>query len=217
MGTAAVLTAAAVAGGTALAGTAAATAPRGTGTPGPAELRSALLTPSDTGMNGAQSTGGGSGVAGDGVSGCPALVKVLKAPPGPGTQEADFTGGRSGPLLSEQLTAGSSASGAAAYARDKAALTTCRDLTLTSDGTELALKLTPIRFGDGRTAATRMDGELSGVPVNGYLAFGRVGPVLVGYMFFQVSDTSSRLASALYRKAVDKVRHTVSTGGGTPV
>ncbi|WP_435125244.1 hypothetical protein [Actinacidiphila sp. bgisy144] len=213
VGTAAAATALAVAGGTALTGTAAAA------TPGPAVLKSALLSPSDTGMTGAQSAAGG-GVGGDGVSGCAALVKVLRAAPGPGTQEADFTGGQSGPLLSEQLTTGSAGRVAGVYAQEKAALTSCRDLTLTSDGTKLALRLTPthlVTASGAQTTATRMDGQLSGVPVNGYLAFGRVGQVLVGYMFFQISDTSPQLASSLYQKAVTKVRHTVATGGGTPV
>ncbi|MFJ2957084.1 hypothetical protein [Streptomyces sp. NPDC087270] len=220
MCTAAVLTAAAVLGGTVAADTAgAATGARsGEGpAPSPSELKAALLTPGDTGLSGADSTGGGGGVGGDGISGCPALVKVLEAPPGAGTQEADFSGGQTGPLLSEELTAGTSAKEGAVYARAKAALTSCRDLTLTEGGTRLALTLKPIRFGGGESTATRMEGKLSGVQVNGYMAFGRVGPVLVGYTFFQIAGDSPQLASALYQKAVDKVRHTVSTGGGTPV
>lgn len=219
MCTAAVLTAAAVLGGTVAADTAgAATGARsGDGSaPSPSELKAALLTSGDTGLSGEDSTGGG-GVSGDGISGCRALVKVLEAPPGAGTQEADFSGGQTGPLLSEELTASTSAKEGAVYARAKAALTSCRDLTLTEGGTRLALTLKPVHFGGGESTATRMEGKLSGVQVNGYMAFGHVGPVLVGFTFFQIAGDSPQLASALYQKAVDKVRHTVSTGGGTPV
>lgn len=218
-GTAAVLAAAAVLGGTAVAGTAAAATGTRSGdqpAPSPARLKAALLTSGDTGLSGADSTGGG-GVGGGGISGCAALVKVLKAPPAPGTQEADFSGGQSGPLLSEELTAGTPAEESAVYARAKAALTSCRDLTLTQGSTRLVFRLKPVDFGGGESTATHMAGTLDGVKVNGYMAFGRVGPVLIGYTFFQIAGDSPQVASAFYQKAVDKVRHTVSGNSGTPV
>jgi hypothetical protein len=239
---AAVLTAAAVLGGTGAADAAAGTdtgAGTGTGTgsrtgitagngdgpaPSAAQLRAALLTAGDTGLSGGTSNGGGGGGggggAGGGISGCAALAKVLDAPPGSRTQEADLAGGQGGPLLSEELTSGPSAREAAVYARTKSAIAACHKLTLTEGGgggTHLTFTLKPIKFGGAESTAARMDGELSGIPVNGYLAFGRVGPVLVGFMFFQVADESSQLASAFYQKAVDKVRQLVAEGAGTPV
>ncbi|WP_103886952.1 hypothetical protein [Actinacidiphila yanglinensis] len=208
-------------GGTATAGGAAAatgTARAGSGepVPGPAELKAALLTSADTGLRGSTSSGGGGG-GGGGISGCAALEKVLVAPGGPRSQEADFSGGQTGPLLSEELTSAPSARQTAVFTQTKKALASCHKLTLTGGSTRLTLTLQPIRFGGAESTAARMDGKLSGVQVNGYLAFGHVGPVLINYSFFQFGNGSSQLASGLYQKAVDKVRHVVAGGGGTPV
>lgn len=204
----AVLLAAAVGlGGTATAGGAAATtrtarAGSGEPVPGPAELKAALLTPADTGLRGSTTSGGGGGGGGGGISGCDALEKVLVAPGGPHSQEADFSGGQTGPLISEELTSAPSAQQTAVFKQTKKALASCHRLTLTGGGTRLTLTLQPIRFGGAESTAARMDGELSGVQVNGYLAFGHVGPVLIDYSFFQFGNGSSQLASGLYQKAV---------------
>jgi hypothetical protein len=197
--------------------------------PSAKQLRAALLTTADTGLHASgPSTGGGGGGAGAAAAavdvgvgteatGCAALDKALDTPVGPRSQETDLNGGDTGPLLSELLVAGPQAREATTYRQIKSALATCHKMNVSDGSTPIALRLTPIRLGGAESTAARMDGTFHGVPINGYIAFGQVGPVLIDYLYFQFGDASSQHASAMYRKAVDKVRHVVAgTKPGTP-
>lgn len=187
--------------------------PTGGALPDPAKLRAALLTSHDIGLPPAPpSTGSANGGE---ITGCKPLADILNTPPpappptGQNEQSVAFAGGSTGLAVGETLTTEGSARLAADYAKVAKALTACRSLTFSGDGTRLTFDVTPIKFGGADSAGARMDATYRGVQVNGYLAIQRIGPVIMGYYFFQVGGGSSQLASAYYRQAANKVAHTL--------
>lgn len=198
--------------------------------PSAAQLKAALLAPSDMGSAftlqpaepptdgsggsagaGGSGSSGGTGASGGGkttVSGCPQLQILLSVGSSPSAtdQGVTYQAGQTGPTVGESLLTASPAALAAAYADDKAALESCRHLEITSDGTGFALTLTPITFGGPQSAAVRMDGTLQGLQINAYLAIDDVGPAELAYFYLQVGSGSSQVASHYYRVADAKAR-----------
>lgn len=175
--------------------------------PTAAELESALLTPEDLGGRATVVAGSGSANATT-ITGCAPLVAVLNAPGRPrGQARVELATG--GPYLTQALTTKPAARLAADYGRVRDAVRSCRRLTFSSGGTVLDFALRPVRFGGSGVAADRMDAVVQGVPVSGYLAVGRLGPVILGCTSFQVGGNASRLALAFWRAAVDKVRQVI--------
>ena len=176
--------------------------------PDPAKLRAALLTAHEIGLSPVPASTGS--FTGDEITGCQPLAGILNTPSaGPNQQAAAFTGGSIGPDVGEALTTEAPAKLAADYAQIAKALVACHSLTFSGDGTQLTFDVTPIKFGGADSAGVRLDATYQGVQVNGYIAVQRIGPVIMGYYFFQGGSGSSQVASAYYRQASDKVAHTL--------
>lgn len=179
------------------------------GAPTAAEMQAALLTAADLGppFTPQTSTGGTSATT---VTGCEPLAGMLNAPSGPeGTQvEAEFTAGDQGPYLAETLaTTPDQVALANGYEQLRAAVAQCRSLTFHSEGSAvLTFDGTPMDFGGPGSAALRLDGTYQGIQINGYVAVEKLGPVILGYVYFQVGSGSSQLAVAYYTQAAAKAR-----------
>jgi hypothetical protein len=195
--------------------TTSATATGAEGLPSAADLKSALLTSHDIGLpsvppSPSSGTTAATGTGGYGITGCAPLAALLTEPlpsttsAGQVEQDVVFSGGGAGPFVAEALTAEAPDRLAADYAKADKALAACRSVTFTSGTTRLTFELTPIMFGGPGSSGARMDSTYEGVQVNGYLAFQRIGPVIMAYYFFQVGGGSSQLAAAYYRQAADK-------------
>lgn len=192
-----------------------------TGPPSAAQLKAALLAPTDMGssftqepMQGALGGASGSGSSGStSVIGCPQLRVPLSA--GATTSATDqgivFQAGQTGPVVAESLITAPAAQLDHAYADDKAALQSCTHLQISSNGTSITLTLSPLTFGGPQSAAVRMDGTVQGVQVNAYLAIDHVGPAELTYFFLQVESGSSQLASYYFRLADAKAQQLIAS------
>lgn len=181
------------------------------GVPTAAELQAALLTAAELGPQFTAVDPGGTSGSGTTVGGCEPLAGLLNTPSGTDAQtqvEAKFTAGDQGPYLDETLTtAADQAALANAYEQLRAAMAQCHALTLQSEGSAvLAFDVSPMNFGGPGSGALRLDGTYQGIQINGYLAVEKIGPVLLGYEYFQIGDGSSQLAVAYYTQAAAKVR-----------
>ncbi|MBP0448437.1 hypothetical protein J5Y04_02575 [Kitasatospora sp. RG8] len=190
------------------------------------QLKAALLTAAELGPDfteipseaSASPSGGASPVAG-----CDALRALLNrqdtgASPQTPHQEAEFDGPGGNPMVTESLTAEDSAKLTTDFATVTDAFANCHSLTFTDGtGSAVTFRVTPITLGDRHDApAVRLDGNLAGVVLNGYLGIERFGPTAMAYGFFQRDDDSSQLASVYYRAAVAKAEHILgSTAGST--
>jgi hypothetical protein len=141
-------------------------------------------------------------------TGCPELALLLNGSSDARLihQSGSFSAGDTGPYVAVALTTAPPETLAAADAEARSVLTTCRSLKFSTGSTSLTFTLTPIAFGGPDSAAVRLDAELRGVLVNGYIAVERIDDVELGYAFFQAGEGSSQLAFHYYTKAVDKVR-----------
>jgi len=199
-------------------GTGTATRPAATpGVPSAAALKSALLTADDIGLSSSvnpSSLGGGS------ISGCEPLAGTLNASmaaaskPGQQAASSGMAGGGTGPFVAEALTTKAPSQLAADYARTRAALSTCRSLTLTSAGTHVTFALTPTTFGGPGATAAQLAAKVQGLGVHGYLAMERVGPAVLSYYFFQLGGSSAEPASTYYRQAVAKAGKVLAVPAG---
>jgi hypothetical protein len=209
--------------GGAFAGQAAAAA-AATAAPAPpdaTQLHSALLTAADLGPSFSALTGAGGGSPST-VAGCEALTPLLTGAPAGAPnpdeiqQDASLQAGQNGPFIDEALLTEAPAAVAADYARNSAALKSCKAVSLSSGGTTLDFKLSPITFAPAASStATRMDGSLDGVEINGYLAVSNLGGVEAEYFYLQFDNGSSQLASHFFTMGVDKARTTLSEGAST--
>lgn len=176
--------------------------------PSIAELSAALLTASELGPAFTKSTdSGGDGAA----SGCKPLDDILNSPNTNRHASANYQAGQYGPFVSETLSTEAPAAVSVDYQQAKAAITSCRSITLGSGGQSITFALTPMNFG-GDSAAARLDGNIGPVQVNGYLVIGRVPSALLGYTYMQLSSGSSQMATALYSQAESKAQRVL---GGT--
>ena len=187
--------------------------------PNSTELQAVLLTAADLGPGFSTPTDTSTGDPST-VDGCQDLAPLLTGTPTPGQnqQGTDMQAGDNGPFVNEGLLAEDPSKLSADYARDSAALKSCTSLSITSDGTTLDFKLSPINFAPAAAStAVRMDGTIDGEETNGYLAVGNLGDVEVEYFFFQFDDGSSQLASYFFTKAMNKAQGTLgSSGNGSP-
>jgi hypothetical protein len=213
-------TAASAAGGTRPAAVGAQTPVAGTEEPSVAELQAALLSQQDLGPSytlvpsggasqGSASPGSGSTT----VTGCPQLSSLLNATTSNSQTVASetFQVGQLGPFLSEALLTAPAATLNANYARDKAALTSCKTMTINAGGVPLKLTLTPTDLGVAGSTAVRLDGSSDGVQINGDLGIDHVGQVEMGFVYLQLDSTSQQGAMALFKQADAKVRHAFET------
>lgn len=179
------------------------------GAPTAAQMQAALLTAADVGPPFTPETSTG-GTAATTVTGCQPLADMLNAPSGTdGTRvEAEFTAGDQGLYLAETLTtAADQVALANGYEQLRAAVAQCRSLTFQSEGSAaLTFDGTPMNFGGPGSAALRLDGTYQGIQINGYIAVEKIGPVILGYVYFQVASGSSQLAVAYYAQAAAKAR-----------
>ena len=187
--------------------------------PSAATLQAALLTADDLGAAFSTPTDTDSTDSGStSVTGCPALEPLLAGTPGAGQeqQQTSLQAGDQGPFIDEALLAESSTALASGYARDRAAIESCKTLDMTSGGTELDFTLSPIKFAPANSAAVRLDGTYDGVETNGYLAVADIGNVELDYFYLQLDSGSSQLASYFFTEAVSKAQSTLSGGGTAP-
>ncbi|MFD9129932.1 hypothetical protein [Kitasatospora sp. NPDC059571] len=188
------------------------------GRPSADQLREALLTaddlgpaflqPEDTGQSGSSTT-----------SGCPALGDLLGGGgdgPGRVQVETELTTTAATPYVGESLTTEDEAALQSEFGRAVQALTTCRSVTFTSPDSSVTFALTPTGLGGPGTSAVRMDGDLDGTPVNGYLAVQRIGPAFLTYWYLQVDSASSQLAADFYQQASDKAAHFLTGAPASP-
>lgn len=166
------------------------------------QLSSALLTASDLGPGYSATTDTSSDTTPSGCSALDALNASASPKPGKIEQDAEFVNGDTGPFVFESLITEPLATLKSDDAAARAALASCKELTIPSAG--LTLSLTPISFGGADSTAARMDGEIEGTQVNGYLAFERLGTTELVFTFFQLGSGSSQLASTYYTDAVQK-------------
>lgn len=174
------------------------------------------VTGSVTGMTAGSTAGStvgpmtaGSTAGAVGITGCPQLGVLTDVGRTVASDDQGVTyralGGM--PVVGESLRAGATASVAAEYAEDRAALATCAGVNVAADGTEFTLQLTPVTLSVKSATAVRLDGMLGGVQVVGYLALDDLGPAELGYVFLQVGNGSPQLATYYFGKADDKARH----------
>jgi hypothetical protein len=173
------------------------------------DLGPAFLEPPDEGQPGNSSST---------TTGCPALGDLLTggdgSRPGRVHVETEFTTADATPYVGETLTTEDEAALTAEYGKAVQALTTCRTVTFTGPDGSVTFGLTPTGLGGPGVSAVRMDGDLQGTALNGYLAVERVGPAFLTYWYLQVDSASSQLAAALYRQASDKAAQVLT--GATP-
>ncbi|MEU6232410.1 hypothetical protein [Kitasatospora sp. NPDC047058] len=189
------------------------------------QLTAALLTAEELGPDFTEIPAGATRSPQDGaspVAGCDALRALLnRREGGPSPQqphqEVEFDGPDGNPMVTESLTAEDSAKLTSDFAVVTDAFATCHQLTFTDGvGTTVTFTVTPMTLGDRPEApAVRLDGDLAGTPLNGYLAIERFGPTAMSYGFFQSGSGDSQLASLYYRAAVSKAEHTLGTPAGT--
>ncbi|WP_327682349.1 hypothetical protein [Kitasatospora sp. NBC_00458] len=203
----------------------AAAAPAAAQLPTDEQLRAALLTVDDLGPDFTEIPAGASPSPESGaspVAGCDALRALLnretaQGPAGRPHQGVEFEGPTGNPLVTESLTAEEPERLTADFATVTSAFTECHSLTFNDDtGTAVTFTVTPIALGDRPGApAVRLDGELEGIPLNGYLGVERLGDVALSYGFFQRDSSSSQLASLFYRAAVAKAERTLGAPAGS--
>jgi hypothetical protein len=188
------------------------------GVPSTAQLKTALLAPADMGSSFTQlpneTSSGGTHTNTPTVTGCPQLEFVLSvgSSTSPTDQGVTYQAGEVGPTVAESLITAPPRQLAATYADDRAALISCKQLTIHSQGgVNLTLKLTPISFGGPQSAAAQMDGTLQGVRVNAYLAIDDVGRAELAYFFVQVGSTSSQVAAHYFQVADAKAARQLDT------
>jgi hypothetical protein len=185
------------------------------------QLKAALLNAQDLGPSFSSSTGSetGTNTHATAMTGCPALNDLMNGSSSSGQvqQDVDFNGGQAGPFIGEALMTEPAAQLSSDYARDQAALKSCKTLTMTSNGTALTFALSPIDFGSAGGSAMRMEATMQGVPIDGYLAIDHVGSAELAYFFFQVQNSSPQTAGQYFRQAVDKARGVLASPrpGGT--
>lgn len=199
--------------------------------PGADSLQAALLSPDDLGANfsiepsdsssPSVNTGKGSG-SGKSATGCEQLSNLINGSPQNGTpapsssppgasqgSEAQvlLNGGQVGPFVGEFLTARPQSVLDTSYPQVKNALASCKNLNLSTGGTTVDFRLSPVDFGSPGSVARRMDGTVQGVTVNGYFVVDRLDSnVAMIYLYIQVSNTSSESAYAYYQIAVSKAQ-----------
>jgi hypothetical protein len=142
--------------------------------------------------------------------GCQPLARLLNAddehPNYPGAT-ATFASRNGLATVFEALTAQPPDVLDAEYGQAKHALEACDSIVLTTAGQTIKFSLTPIRFGGPDSSAVRMDAQLRGVLINGYIAIEQLSKsIALTFSFFQVGGGSSQLASAFYQRAADKAR-----------
>jgi hypothetical protein len=193
----------------------------------PQALSAALLSRADMGSNfsllpappgSTAAAGNGSGTrAGSGaasVTGCPQLgvLGSVGATLAQDDQGVTYRPAGGTPLVAESLRTAPGAALAAEYAEDRAALTTCRGLSIKVQGIDLSVMLTQVGLGEVRSAtAVRLDGILEGVQVDGYLVLDDVGPAELAYLFLQVGTGSPQLATYYFEQADGKARRYFDT------
>jgi hypothetical protein len=189
----------------------------GAAEPNAAQLQAALLSQKDVGPSfmlvpsaGPSSGGGGSST----ITGCPELGGLLNATTSGNETVASVTyqGGQTGPFLSEALLTAPASALHAHYAKDKAALTSCKSMTVNSGGAPLQLAMTPTNLGVAGTTAVRLAGTYQGVQITGDLAIDQVGQVELGYIFLQVDNPNQQQSTALFKQADAKVRAAFGAG-----
>jgi hypothetical protein len=185
---------------------------RGSSLPTQKELKAALLSSKDTGLKRDTDTGGDDGST---VTGCPVLSDTSSPSTDPAVeQEVQLTAGDAGPFLQEFLVTEDAGTLATEYSLFKSELGKCQKLMVDEGGgTRFTLTLSPIRFGGKDSIGVRMDGDVNGTQVTGYLSYEQFGPVLLGFSYLELGDGSSQAASAYYRQAVDKLRQTIPQVG----
>jgi hypothetical protein len=185
----------------------------------PQELSAALLSPGDMGSNfsvlpiPAGSSAAQSARAAT-VTGCPQLgiLENVGATLAQDDRGAAYRAADGMPVVGESLRTAAGADLAAAYAEDRAALATCRNLNITVRGTDFAVRLTPVELGRVQSAtAVRLDGMLEGVQVDGYLALDDLGPAELAYLFLQVGTGSPQPAAYYFEQADGKARRYLDT------
>ncbi|WP_406206065.1 hypothetical protein OH807_32065 [Kitasatospora sp. NBC_01560] len=188
------------------------------------QLKAALLTAAELGPDFTEVPADASPSPSDGaspVAGCDALRALLNRQSTAASQsphqEAEFDGPGGNPMVTESLTAEDPAKLTADFATVTDAFTDCHSLTFTDGtGSAVTFTVTPVALGDRHDApAVRLDGNLAGVQLNGYLAVERFGPTAMAYGFFQRDSDSSQLASVYYRAAVAKAEHTLGAPAGS--
>ncbi|WP_043464627.1 hypothetical protein [Kitasatospora sp. MBT66] len=188
------------------------------------QLRAALLTAAEIGPDFTEVPAGpdSSPEAGASpVAGCDALRALLnRDPSGASTQgphqEVQFDGPDGTPMITESLSAEEAARLDADFATVGSAFADCHSITFTDNtGAAVTFSVTPIALGDRAGApAVRLDGDLAGVRLNGYLGIERLGDVALAYGFFQRDSDDSQLASLYYRAAVAKAERTLGVQAG---
>ncbi|MEE1822763.1 hypothetical protein PUR61_11235 [Streptomyces sp. BE20] len=156
------------------------------------------------------------------VAGCDALRALLnretaRGPSGRPHQGVEFDGPAGNPMITESLTAEEPDRLTTDFAAVTAAFADCRSITFTDDtGAPVVFTVTPVALGDRPGApAVRLDGELAGIPLNGYLGLERLGDVALSYGFFQRDSVSPQLASLYYRAAVAKAERNLGAPAGS--
>ncbi|MFD7415539.1 hypothetical protein [Kitasatospora purpeofusca] len=155
------------------------------------------------------------------VAGCDALRALLNRNPSGASvqgphQEAQFDGPDGSPMVTESLSAEEASRLDADFATVGAAFADCHSITFTDNtGAAVTFSVTPIALGDRAGApAVRLDGDLAGVRLNGYLGIERLGEVALAYGYFQRDSDDSQLASLYYRAAVAKAERTLGVKAG---
>ncbi len=155
------------------------------------------------------------------MAGCDALRALLNRDPSGASaqgphQEVQFDGPDGTPMITESLSAEEAARLDADFATVGSAFADCHSITFTDNtGAAVTFSVTPIALGDRAGApAVRLDGDLAGVRLNGYLGIERLGDVALAYGFFQRDSDDSQLASLYYRAAVAKAERTLGVQAG---
>ncbi|MBR7834084.1 hypothetical protein KDL01_12465 [Actinospica durhamensis] len=190
------------------------------GEPTASQLKAALLSQQDLGPSytpvpsSPPSSGGGGG--GSTVTGCPELSSLLNATTaGDRTVQSEtYQVGQLGPFLSEALVTAPASTLHADYARDKAALTSCKSMTVNAGGAPLKLAMTPVNLGVAGSTAVRLSGDYNGVQINGDLAIDQAGQVELGYIFLQIEGSSQQQAIAVFKQADAKVQQAFGSAAG---
>ncbi|MFB7376899.1 hypothetical protein ACFC26_19785 [Kitasatospora purpeofusca] len=188
------------------------------------QLRAALLTAAEIGPDFTEVPAGpdSSPEAGASpVAGCDALRALLNRDPSGASaqgphQEVQFDGPDGTPMITESLSAEEAARLDADFATVGSAFADCHSITFTDNtGAAVTFSVTPIALGDRAGApAVRLDGNLAGVRLNGYLGIERLGDVALAYGYFQRDSDDSQLASLYYRAAVAKAERTLGVQAG---
>ncbi|MFJ4095409.1 hypothetical protein ACIPYS_27795 [Kitasatospora sp. NPDC089913] len=188
------------------------------------QLRAALLSAAELGPDFTEvpvDPNPSAGTDASPVAGCDALRALLNRNPSGGSaqgphQEVQFDGPDGNPMITESLSAEEAARLDADFATVGSAFADCHSITFTDNtGAAVTFSVTPIALGDRAGApAVRLDGDLAGVRLNGYLGIERLGEVALAYGYFQRESDDSRLASLYYRAAVAKAERTLGVQAG---